>query len=339
MLSEIRSFIDADNAINVLDMDSNTIVLSHRLSLHSTPPLEKTPPVTVSLQEIIIVGNCNDQVKFSELTIDMFRVLQTLERESLEDVAQLYDASPAPGKIPYQNGESGGGGGGRINKRENPHKYLLYKPTFSQLLVFLASGFKELPANGVMLLYISADGAFANPKHPQEHGYDYGGVVTNSKRDTEHHHHHHHQQQQQLIMQSNKRAGVDGMGVQLRDLHCLYPGDLSPFIRKPLFMLVDSDNSNVFGNMSSMFGQPLVVLMSPQDLPHHFQEEHTRGNLFTLFMHCPLMGLCLVSSVCDVPMLLWEKCQALVDRFIAEAGRLMTRARNLGKFKPFLHSC
>lgn len=46
-------------------------------------------------------------------------------------------------------------------------------------------------------------------------GYDYGGVVTNSKRDTEHHHHHHHhhqqqqQQQQQLIMQhSNKRAGT-----------------------------------------------------------------------------------------------------------------------------------
>ena len=41
------------------------------------------------------------QVKFSELTIDMFRMLQTLEREPLEDLAQIYDASPAPGKIPY----------------------------------------------------------------------------------------------------------------------------------------------------------------------------------------------------------------------------------------------
>ena len=45
-------------------------------------------------------------------------------------------------------------------KRENPHKYLLYKPTLSQLLVFLASGFKELPMNGALLLYISADGLF-----------------------------------------------------------------------------------------------------------------------------------------------------------------------------------
>lgn len=41
------------------------------------------------------------QVKFSELTIDMFRMLQTLEREPQEDVAQIYDASPAPNKIPF----------------------------------------------------------------------------------------------------------------------------------------------------------------------------------------------------------------------------------------------
>ena len=41
------------------------------------------------------------QVKFSELTIDMFRMLQTLEREPQEDVTQIYDASPAPGKMPF----------------------------------------------------------------------------------------------------------------------------------------------------------------------------------------------------------------------------------------------
>ncbi|XP_047738336.1 protein SCAI-like [Hyalella azteca] len=127
-----------------------------------------------------------------------------------------------------------------------------------------------------------------------------------------------------------------GGGVMLRDLHCFFPGDLNSFTRKPLFVLVDSDNSSVFGNLAPivfgnlapMFGQPLVLLMSPQDSPHHFHEEHQRGNLFTLFLHCPLMGLCLVSSVCDVPMLLWEKCQALVDRFIAEASRLVSRSRN-----------
>ena len=42
------------------------------------------------------------QVKFSELTLDMFRMLQSLEREPQEDLSnQIYDASPAPGRQPF----------------------------------------------------------------------------------------------------------------------------------------------------------------------------------------------------------------------------------------------
>ena len=58
--------------------------------------------------------------------------------------------------------------GDRPSKRENPHKYLLYKPTYSQLNTFLASGFKELPPNGALLLYISADGCLGNAKHTDD---------------------------------------------------------------------------------------------------------------------------------------------------------------------------
>lgn len=61
--------------------------------------------------------------------------------------------------------------GDRPLRRENPHKYLLYKPTLSQVLVFLASGFKELPANGALLLYLSADGCFSTTKHPEDSKY------------------------------------------------------------------------------------------------------------------------------------------------------------------------
>lgn len=57
---------------------------------------------------------------------------------------------------------------GERPRRENPHKYLLYKPTLSQVLVFLASGFKELPTNGALLLYLSADGCFSTTKHPED---------------------------------------------------------------------------------------------------------------------------------------------------------------------------
>ena len=55
-----------------------------------------------------------------------------------------------------------------LSKRDNPHKYLLYKPTFSQLYTFLSSGFKELPPTGAMLLYLSADGDQGNSKHTDD---------------------------------------------------------------------------------------------------------------------------------------------------------------------------
>uniref|UniRef100_A0A1B6EB07 Protein SCAI n=1 Tax=Clastoptera arizonana TaxID=38151 RepID=A0A1B6EB07_9HEMI len=321
VLEEIKSFIKADGIVSVLHADSNTIVLSHRLSPLTTPPVEKSTLMNLSLQEILIIGNCNDQVKFSELTMDMFRMLQTLEREPQDEFNHIYDASPAPGRVPFEKSYSlsstkGGVGypvvtgcqenGDRPIKRENPHKYLLYKPTFSQVMVFLSSGFKELPTNGALLLYISADGCFTTSKHPEDMGYDLGGVVTSSKKETDH---------------SNKRA------MHLKEMHCLHPGDLYPFTRKPFFVIVDSDNSFVFQHIPRYFGQPLVILMSPQDIPSNFQEHQPNGSLFTLFLHSPLTAFCFICNIINVPIHHWERCQSFIDRFVTEASRLFARSR------------
>lgn len=191
-------------------------------------------------------------------------------------------------------------------KRENPHKYLLYKPTFSQVMVFLASGFKELPANGALLLYISADGCFSSSKHIEDMGYDLGGVITSSKREADH---------------SNKK------GMHLKEMHCLYPGDLYPFTRKPFFVIVDSDNSFVFQHVPRYFGQPLVILMSPQDIPPNFQDQQHNGSLFTLFLHSPLTAFCFICNILNVPIHHWERCQSFIDRFVTEASRLFGRSR------------
>lgn len=67
----------------------------------TTPPVEKSQYMNLTLQEILIVGSASEQVKFSELTMDMFRMIQTLEREPQEDFNHIYDASPAPGRVPY----------------------------------------------------------------------------------------------------------------------------------------------------------------------------------------------------------------------------------------------
>lgn len=68
----------------------------------------------------------------------------------------------------YVPGSKGYVENGDRRMRDNPHKYLLYKPSLSQLMVFLSSGFKELPPGGALLLYISADGCFSTTKHPQD---------------------------------------------------------------------------------------------------------------------------------------------------------------------------
>lgn len=162
-----------------------------------------------------------------------------------------------------------------------------------------------------------------------------------------------------------------------KEPHCLYPGDLYPYTRRPLFIIIDSDNSFVFQHipryefvwLSSAyrslilflllfryFGQPLVILMSPQDVPANFQgmskynskrasnrvandqifngllfcflvDIQHHGSLFTLFLHSPMTALCYICNVGDVPIHHWERCQNYVDRFVTEASRLVTRCR------------
>ena len=51
----------------------------------------------------------------------------------------------------------------------------------------------------------------------------------------------------------------------------LYPGDLYAFTRRPTFLIVDSDNSSAFSAVPQHFEQPLVVLMSPTDVPSTFR--------------------------------------------------------------------
>lgn len=105
-------------------------------------------------------------------------MLQTLEREPQDSVHSLahphamgpHDASPAASRMPPYGvpGSKGYIENGDRRMRDNPHKYLLYKPSLSQLLVFLSSGFRELPPGGALLLYISADGNFSSNPHPQD---------------------------------------------------------------------------------------------------------------------------------------------------------------------------
>lgn len=62
-------YLKADKIVNVVDLDSTSIVLSHRLTPLNAPPLEKGTPAYLSLQEILIIGNCHEQVSLHGCTI------------------------------------------------------------------------------------------------------------------------------------------------------------------------------------------------------------------------------------------------------------------------------
>lgn len=63
VLDEIKAFVKAESAVAVLHAESNApVVLTNRLGPLSAPPVDGSSPMCLSLQEILIVGNCADQV-------------------------------------------------------------------------------------------------------------------------------------------------------------------------------------------------------------------------------------------------------------------------------------
>lgn len=159
--NEINDFIDADNTLLV---DNTNISISSRLNISQLPAFIEQLKTTISglnLSEIIIIGNCFNQIKFSESSIDMFRMLQAVEREPSNETSLTTTATKSPGMNSYihdadkQTAELCG----NYNplQRENPRKYLLYKPSFSQSLTYISAAFKDLPPHSVLLVYLSAD--------------------------------------------------------------------------------------------------------------------------------------------------------------------------------------
>ncbi|KAK6470752.1 protein SCAI [Huso huso] len=298
VLQEVAAFIEAD-PVMVLNDDNTVVVTSKRLMEGVVPQLEQGMIVgQLTLADALIIGNCSNQVKFSELTIDMFRMLQALEREPVNLATQMNK----PGMLEPSE---------KPAKRENPHKYLLYKPTFSQLYTFLSAAFKELPANSVLLMYLSATGVFSTGRSDYEGPYDFGGVLTNSNRD---------------ILNGET---VHKRNQAHKEMHCLHPGDLYPFTRKPLFVVVDSSNSVAYKNFTNLFGQPVVCLLSPTVYPKNMQDQSQRGSLFTLFLYNPLMAFLYVCGLSSMRSGLWDKCQEFLRKVNRDLGQLISRSRSI----------
>ncbi|KAF9916205.1 hypothetical protein BX616_004341 [Lobosporangium transversale] len=273
VVQEVKSFTDAEKKLHPVSSAGSYLPVTRRLQTSKaiSAALDKEGPTSTKLrlQEAILVGN-SDQIKFSELTIDMYRILQSLERETqtrgstdttAKDTAPSAVATAVAAGAANETSSSGANPpikeepsedtsipqrktAEKIIKRPNPHKYLLYRPTLSQIMLYLATAFKEVSSDGALLIYFSAIGSKRSvPDLSGAKGYR-GGIATYS------------------------RKALDNSDPEQQSIsHCLHPGDLLPFTRKPMFLIVDSDNSSAFAEIPRVFNHPFMSLLSPTEYP------------------------------------------------------------------------
>ncbi|KAJ3074555.1 hypothetical protein HDU98_010918 [Podochytrium sp. JEL0797] len=320
VLSEITSFLEAEKRLTPVNpADAATTQL---LPIQSRLPLTKAttapppaagdaaaapPAARLKLQEAILVGNYANQIKFSELTLDMYRMLQSLEREPSANQkgsgGQMSVPGGAGGDAMVVDGENGeekvAAAAGASVKRTNPHKYLLYRPTLAQLLLYVATAYKDVNENSALMLYISADGS--KSKESASAGYS-GGVATAVN----------------ISRKASEKVDMD----QTNLIHALHPGDLVPFTRKPLFVVVDSTNSSAFQATPHVFNQAFVCLMSPVEYPAILKDPATVGSLFTMFLHNPMKAFAFISDIPNTQTDTWVKCFPLfnqVEKLVTDA--------------------
>ncbi|KAJ1664871.1 hypothetical protein IW140_003942 [Coemansia sp. RSA 1813] len=387
VVKEMALFMQA--VCSPVPTDENGILLqsNYRLASRKKPRFEKGSP-KLRLQEAVIVGNRPTQIKFSELTLDMYHVLQMLEREPssvLKDsgasgvtaISMATEAAPTtatttapttaeasaiaiaitdPTKQPdlkekaasnkQETGDStataaaanGNGGTDRpetaatgpnedtrktetpsaaasisgekekekekettekekdkekaAGKRTNPHKYVLYQPSFSHIQVYIASAFKEIGDQGCVLLYLSSEGsAFGHSEADggasgttATHGY-IGGISTSRRNASD--------------------AGKDRSIEQL--VNTVHPADLVPYTRKPFFLIVESESAAEYKNMPNLFNQPLLCLLSPTAYPNVC----SYGNIYTFFLYSPIVAFSVISQISKIGAQRWTKLESL----------------------------
>ncbi|ORY03197.1 hypothetical protein K493DRAFT_311822 [Basidiobolus meristosporus CBS 931.73] len=317
VLQEISTFLEAEKHLIPVTPEGAALPFSNRLGLEKVSRSEKDGP-KMKLQEAILVGNCQNQIKFSELTLDMYRMLQSLEREPVgsKTMANTEGSGNADkshhreeGSLEDQvNAPPSSSNDKSTARRVNPHKFLLYRPNYSQLVVYLANAFKEINDNSALLLYLSADGVKVEPSANNSYS---GGVATAHRK----------------VSEKSEASDVNAL------THCLHPEDILPFTRKPLFLIVDSNNSQAFKNIWTPFNQPFMCLLSPAECP--IKDIAQVGNLFTLFLHSPLLGFSFVSQLTQITASDWAKCTDIVSALEDEIGELLLSAQ-LDKATKFL---
>eukprot|EP00250_Pteridium_aquilinum_P017156 c23479_g1_i1 orf=531-2396(+) len=310
----------------------------------------------LNLKDAILVSYHHNEVKFSELTLDTFRFLQCLE---WEPSGSFYRS-----RIVESNGTAPGHAGPmRVDDimdqslPPNTHKYILHRPSVLQLLLVMATACEELPADSIILLYLSALGKKAQNGASRASlpastvsvsASSFGPVSSALSSDRG-------EGGQEVISEVNEMSpssspdhvsatSGDTLSLDSNSLDAglwfgsrggaglsyLYPADLLPFTRRPLFIIVDSNKSAFFevihgderGEPSAMFLSPT---MQPDGESGNYQERGA-GSFFTFFLTAPFLAFC---QLVNIPVTTLtqgtvEQMQKLLSSLTAEWGKILS---------------
>ncbi|XWS58659.1 hypothetical protein CRYUN_Cryun08bG0053600 [Craigia yunnanensis] len=316
VVQEIVRFLKADTAfMNIRPLWYSLVLDPHPDVLpHVAASVAKK---ILRLRDAVLSSYHHNEVKFSELTLDTFRMLQCLE---WEPSGSFYQST---GGKSCQNGALGSS---RVNHSQdiadptlppNPRKAVLYRPSLTHFIAVLATICEDLPADGVLLIYLSASGTTGHALSPsgsgtcintteniirdfQSHTIHSDGTSTSSfSSPTDSPKPSASQNKGDCVSYQNGcfQFGNRGSG----GLNCIYPSDLIPFTRRPLFIIIESNASQVFKAISGAEkGERAALLLSPSfsfPVGTGDSSRHSIGRLFTVFLTAPLQAFCLLLGV------------------------------------------
>lgn len=314
VVQEIGKFLKADTGF----MNSRPLRYSLVLDLHPDYiPHVADAKRKLKLGEAILCSYHPNEIKFSELTLDTFRMLQCLE---WEPSGSFYQSTGAASGIVHK----GASGPSRINYTQdiadptlpvNPRKAMLYRPSATHFIAVLATLCEELPPDGVLLVYISASGSI---------GHNAENIMLNLECSS--------------MQPEATSTPTGGLHIGARGdvgLNCIYPCDFIPFTRRPLFLIIDSSMSESFKAITGKEkGERIAMLLSPSSpspTPGLDSISQPSGSIFTSFLTAPLQAFLLLIgfSGSDVEMDLYDKADKLLSSLLDHWGSVLISSDGL----------
>eukprot|EP01134_Creolimax_fragrantissima_P005778 CFRG5778T1 len=198
----------------------------------------------------------------------------------------------------------------------DPHKLILHRPTLNVLMQNISSAMLEVVQvpGAAMLVYVSADTTETSSTATKSQATIKENVNTGTD--------------QKVGMYDRGLLLKPGDNTEVSPLQrVLCAGDIMPFTRVPLVLVIDSPEAASFQCLRSPFGAPVVCLMSPMMVPFKLDAQH--GSIFTLFLSCPIKAMAAITGLTVVPAPVGRQCDKVLQDFYSRGVHLFTQQKNI----------